>query len=132
MLIQIGKKFDPLSGFARGVYTAITGEYIDLDIPLPGSGVLPRSTEYVAEQKNGFSVYPNPTNDYLFIMTPENSQSEYTITLHDVLGNEVQRHQLSGKETSFSMPLTSLNNGLYILTIKDGNTSILVEKIVKN
>ena len=132
MLIQIGKKFDPLSGFARGVYTAITGEYIDLDIPLPGSSVLPRSTEIVEKQTNGFSVYPNPTNDHLFIMAPENSQSEYTFTLQDVLGNEVQKHQFSGKETKFSLPMTTLNNGLYILTIKDGNTSLLVEKIVKN
>jgi hypothetical protein len=132
MLIQIGKKFDPLSGFARGVYTAITGEYIDLEIPLPGSSVLPRSAEYVPEQTNGFTVYPNPTNDHLFIMAPENSQTEYTITLHDVLGKEVKKQQFSGKETNFSMPLTSLNNGLYILTIKDGNTSVLVEKIVKN
>jgi subtilisin family serine protease len=132
MLIQIGKKFDPLSGFARGVYTAITGEYIDLDIPLPGSGVLPRSSEVVPEKTNGFTVYPNPTSNHLYITAPENSESEYTITLHDVLGNEVQSQQFSGKETSFSFPLTTINNGLYILTIKDGIKSVLVQKVVKN
>ena len=30
------------------------------------------------------------------------------------------------------MPVTSLKNELYILTIKDGNKSLLVQKVVKN
>ena len=119
----------------KGVYIArnILAEYqlgeTEYDDLAKCAVVTPRSE---SSEEHIVSVYPNPTNDHLFIMAPENSRSEYTITLHDVLGNEVQRQQFSGKETNFSMPLTNINNGLYILTIKDGNKSLLVQKVVKN
>jgi PKD repeat protein len=67
-----------------------------------------------------FTVYPNPTKEFLHINSKLNSASEYHYTLLNNLGQIV----LKGRSTSnTTLNLQELNNGLYHLILKNGTSS---------
>jgi subtilisin family serine protease len=67
--------------------------------------------------RNGVTLYPNPTNDFVKITTPEISGGK--LIVHNYLGQEVIRQQLTGSaETTVSME--KLKTGIYLYTIMSG------------
>lgn len=74
----------------------------------------------------GFKLYPNPvTQGKVFIETKENSPKR--ILVFDVLGTQVLETTLLGKELN----LTSLDKGMYILRVFEGNKVATRKLIVK-
>jgi hypothetical protein len=86
--------------------------------------------ESMASASNQVMIYPNPFAEKLFIDTQEefiNSQG-LTFILKNQSGNRITSGYKSGKE--FEIDCSSLQAGIYILTISDG-TKTINRKIVK-
>lgn len=76
------------------------------------------------EEKNMFSVYPNPTSDYLYV----NSEFEIEeISIMDVNGRII--NNLSFVDNK--MYLGNLNQGVYLARIRDVNGHVATQKILK-
>ena len=73
-----------------------------------------------------FQVYPNPTSDWVNITCEKNVEA--VIELSNLYGQIIQRQILRG--TSGQVNLADLQNGIYILTIKNGQKQGAV-KILK-
>lgn len=68
-------------------------------------------------------VFPNPTTGTITIDGCENCKVE----LYDMLGRSVQKQQLN----NYSLDLSSLADGTYLLKIRDEDEIIKIEKIIK-
>ena len=62
---------------------------------------------------NSISIFPNPTSNQLFIET--NTTDKLIIDLYDVNGRNVFSQNVNNKS---NIDVTSLNDGIYTLTIK--------------
>ena len=70
-------------------------------------------------------VYPNPTSKNLNINLNASTNDALSITLFDVLGNEVYNNEiLSTNQFNGTISLDGLSNGLYILKVKHGEQLI--------
>ena len=82
--------------------------------------------EKLLKNKSDFDVYPNPTNDVLFVETCHGAslQSEYRIT------NLMGQTMLIGEITSETqqIDISTLPNGLYLLQIDDKTMKFIIEK----
>lgn len=73
------------------------------------------------------AVFPNPASNYFEITN--NSQSELSVNIYDILGNNVISAEASRlKKQSFS--LTNLNSGVYLVELKSDKQK-LVKKLIK-
>ena len=75
---------------------------------------------------NDLSIYPNPvSNGKIYITTLQNLTKD--IQIYDVLGKNVLSTSLFGKELNIS----KLTPGIYILKIKEGNSSATRKLVVR-
>ncbi|CDF78750.1 hypothetical protein containing pectin lyase fold [Formosa agariphila KMM 3901] len=78
------------------------------------------------EKDLGFSIYPNPVNDIIFI---KNSQiREFDITVFDLNGRVLLYKSVSTTETNIDV--SSLATGLYLIKVKSG-VSEFTQRILK-
>mgnify|MGYP003132456309 FL=1 len=76
--------------------------------------------------ENQFSMYPNPaSNGYVNIVSKVNGEKQ--VAFFDVLGKQVINTTLTGERLN----IAALTSGVYIVKIKQGNTSITKKLIVK-
>lgn len=90
--------------------------------------VVPSALATPSNTLAAISVYPNPTKGIITINLPELG-SESRLTLHDIQGREILR-----KETHASnevLNIESLQEGVYLLTVENGNNKI-TKKIILN
>ncbi|MDG1440813.1 MAG: DUF4465 domain-containing protein [Flavobacteriales bacterium] len=85
-------------------------------------GNYPLSNNHISEYD--LEIYPNPSSEFLFIKT--NNEINYSVTLFNILGEEILEKQMNTKQLNIS----NLPNGQYILKFesKDG---IINESIFK-
>ena len=76
-------------------------------------------------QKEFFEVYPNPTNDFIFI---DSSLPIDKIQLIDIRGREV----LFWNKEMEAYDISVLENGVYFLKIFSKNDLLNIDKILKN
>lgn len=62
-------------------------------------------------------VFPNPATNVVNVLGLFNS-SRSTITITDLSGNEVLRHQWAIRNNALSIPIPNLNSGIYMLRIE--------------
>lgn len=75
---------------------------------------------------DGLSIYPNPTNgDKIYIISKLSLEKE--IEIFDVLGKKILQTTLSSKELNIG----DLNAGVYIIKIREGESSATRKLIVK-
>ncbi len=86
----------------------------------------PVSKREIKAFSDKFSVYPNPVSELLF-MDPLNEEA--TITITDLEGRKVMEKNLGGNQDFID--LTSLAEGLYILSRSTGNSPPSYAKIYK-
>lgn len=80
------------------------------------------------EAKDGFTIYPNPTNGAFFVKNAADEPIDL-LTITDVSGKQLQ--QFSQKKITNSVfNLDGLNTGIYFIQITSGSKSV-VKKIVK-
>jgi len=90
-----------------------------------------RNTTGISE--NNFSskllTYPNPVKDELHIAIIEKQNEKANLTFTDVLGKSVYQKQIL-TDVPNTISLSSLPNGVYLLTVKTTN-GIITRKIIK-
>lgn len=73
-------------------------------------------------------VYPNPTTGLLHIQTPPNSH--VTLSLYDMVGNEVYRSEAQTEHTSID--LSGYAQGIYLVKATNQGHLVAVGKVVKD
>ena len=108
-----------LSSSDAGAFGMNTPAYFCVD----NVGNYPLSAVEISENK--FSVYPNPSSDFINLKSLENNV-EYMISIFDIFGKEIINNLKNPKQIEIS----SFVNGQYILKIetKDG---IINERLLK-
>jgi hypothetical protein len=83
-----------------------------------------------AELEMGIIVYPNPTQDRLFIKMEQNLKKPLHFSLYNLQGKLLIQEQLVAEYESFD--LSSLSTGVYLVHIIDNNGKKVSRKIIKN
>ena len=77
-------------------------------------------------EKNNFKIYPNPTNDFLYINNEDDKSSFNKICIYDYQGKLVSEKI----DTNNKIDLINLNKGIYIVKIET-TKGIYTTKIIK-
>ncbi|MFC2113753.1 T9SS type A sorting domain-containing protein [Bacteroidota bacterium] len=77
-----------------------------------------------------FSVYPNPTNDFLILKTGIYENENLSYQLYSMEGKLLDNHQVTGNETTIEMH--GLSKSTYFLNVIDKQKIIKSFKIIKN
>jgi len=72
------------------------------------------------ENRTEFSVYPNPAQNQLKLMLPNQFSESATIQIINSLGQLVYQNQLP---SSLEVDISNLSNGIYFVKVSDGNQS---------
>ena len=71
-----------------------------------------------------FSVYPNPSQDFLAIQATGLVKNQLLLKLYDLKGRLVRSSTIQQGSTLWYIDIQTLYNGQYILQIENGNSSI--------
>lgn len=86
-----------------------------------------QSTVGIIELSNTsiISLFPNPTNQNVFLNYESNSVGELNITIFDISGKELQRHntQTSLGKNQLKLNTETLEAGIYFIEVADKNSS---------
>ncbi len=88
------------------------------------------SIKSIAEHKE-FNIYPNPFRNNMSIDWKGKAQSDVSIRLVNILGQEVYSTSLQLNTGSNTLQLPALNSGNYILVIRDAEGKSWSSKVVK-
>lgn len=128
ILYNLGNKYHPASGYARSIYTVLTGEYIELDFPKPGSTTLPRSKDEI-NITQGFAIYPNPSKDYIDV-TFGSAGDKKLVSIMSISGLSLKNLNINEKAENVRIDISNLPSGVYILKYSCSN-GIQTRKFVK-
>jgi len=73
--------------------------------------------------------YPNPANDMLNIIAPDNFTLNSKIELYDITGRMVYSSAIKTESNATSISLKEVKQGLYLCVIKNGEEIISSSKI---
>lgn len=84
-------------------------------------------------QVNDLKVYPNPAPAYLTIELSNPQLERLTITLHNMLGQQVLHREvtLTGRDERIRIPMQGYAPGLYNLKVRSGNTININRQIMR-
>lgn len=103
-------------------------EFIGAPFTCPERGTEPEPPLGINDYLNpGVSVYPNPFRES-FVILAEVPFDKAVLTLHDILGREIKRLDVSGSEIEVSRE--SLPAGIYMLRIEQDGEFILNGKVI--
>jgi hypothetical protein len=86
------------------------------------------TTVQVADLNNvPFNIYPNPTNDILYVETP--FEKNFEINIFTTQGTLVQRAQRANASRT-SLSLANLPKGMYFIQIKNDSQTFTTQKII--
>jgi len=79
------------------------------------------------------SVYPNPARHTLSVQLTENVNNPVEIKLTDMTGRLQMQMNYQAEAGLINIPLTKINSGLYLLTVRNGEQQytqkVIVDKI---
>jgi len=81
------------------------------------------------ELKDKFSIYPNPTNNFITIQNKENSTESYDYKIVDLTGRIVKSGNSKFNE---QINVESLTSGNYIIQIQTDSNQFITQKLIKN
>lgn len=80
-----------------------------------------------------WSVYPNPVKEDLYVDIKGMLNANYTIALHDVLGNIIFKiDNTNSNSYRFSLKEYDLNKGFYFIKLTSGNEVFIKKIMIKN
>lgn len=83
------------------------------------------------EEFENFSIYPNPSKGD-FVVQLSSSDSKISIKVNDISGREIYNYNFKNEGIfNQNLKLNNLQNGVYIITVSDGNKKS-VRRIIKN
>ena len=74
-------------------------------------------------------IFPNPAREFINLQLPRTTEDR-KIVLTDITGQTVYLQSLRGNLQNWTVPVSQLTEGIYILEISEGNQIALSEKIV--
>lgn len=84
-----------------------------------------------AQQKNTFSIFPNPANSTVNISTKE-ILNDASIQVSDVTGKTVLTINKLAPSSHFSIPVVNLTKGVYFVQLQSNNKSSTQKLIISN
>ena len=76
-------------------------------------------------------LYPNPTNNYLFLFINPIAENNFTASIIDGLGKVVLTQKNIQPTISYSFDVTNLPKGIYYLRLQNENTSYSEKVVIK-
>jgi hypothetical protein len=78
-------------------------------------------------------LYPLPVIDYLTVKLEDIPADKVTLTLHTIIGNQIEIETEVISETELRVRLKELSSGYYLLAIKDSQTNKVkyIQKVLK-
>ncbi|MCB9225101.1 MAG: M1 family aminopeptidase [Crocinitomicaceae bacterium] len=67
-----------------------------------------------------YSIYPNPTDDSMFIDLSNWQGQQYLVDIYEISGKYIRQHKLSGNTVN-KVSIGDLNSGLYLVILSDSN-----------
>ncbi|MFA6403993.1 MAG: DUF5018 domain-containing protein [Salinivirgaceae bacterium] len=118
-------------------YTPVLGEVYQTLIGIGSQyktdyQLLPRSADDIivtsisSEQLGLVTMYPNPVSN---LLTFENTDGVTSITISNILGQNMNTHSVNN--STISIDMSKLSNGIYIVTLKSADGTMRSERIVK-
>ena len=81
------------------------------------------------------NVFPNPTLGDVNIMISNVKDKNITVSLVDILGNEVKNifeGEVFENNIQISTNLNNLDKGIYLINVSEGNTILNIDKLILN
>ncbi|MBV9963583.1 MAG: T9SS type A sorting domain-containing protein [Parafilimonas sp.] len=80
------------------------------------------------DDNNSIKVYPNPSSNDFHVLLPSFNNEELNLSIFDESGNLIGIHKISSQEFSFG---NELKQGIYLIQIKNGSTTLYKQKVTK-
>jgi hypothetical protein len=133
---QWQKNKTDISGAKASIYTAkTTGNYrVVITKTTTGcSKISPVtrvvvSTCLISSSNNTIKIFPNPSSGDFHISMPSYKNEQYSLSVFDGSGNLIGNKKIASNDFSFG---GELRPGIYLIRVKNGNTVIFEEKIIK-
>ena len=82
-------------------------------------------------KKGNFSIFPNPTNDDVTIITSDDFNDLISVSVFDFMGKEIIKNELLDSKSK-SINFRNFSSGIYLVKFIDKNKNLLaIEKIIK-
>ena len=104
--------------FNPPIVTNTTENQMVTEIPLSLTSII---------EKDGLHIYPNPTQDFLYINIENDRNEARQLKIFDVVGNELLSQPYNQNQSQIDV--SHLPNGMYLLQI-DFNNQLLNEKLI--
>ncbi len=137
---------------AKGARGAIIWDIShDLMETSPGSGIVagnpladtlhqilcPSNPNSITENTNvaiDISIFPNPASDHATIILDLAAEGTYTLTMYDILGQELQTKKFVFTKGSnqIELPLNAIKNGYYFVNIQNEHNSMSKRLVVNH
>ncbi len=119
---------EDISGLASGNYT-VTIKDVNLCTKVETYSV--GTTKTNETDKNLiYKLYPNPTNDNIFVELNSEELAGSEIKVTDITGKVILNHKITIKDSKIELNLRDYNSGVYMMKLEN-NKNIIVRKIVK-
>lgn len=119
-----------LSGYARSIYYALTGER--LRIPLSHTiQTEPRTSNFINFSAGTIASYPNPVtgDEHIVEINTKVYDQKYVISVRDIMGRVLKT--VNGGQGDNILDMTDISNGIYIVEVMAGNERVFTTKVVR-
>lgn len=119
-----------LSGYARSIYYALTGERLRVQLSHTNHSE-PRTSNYNSLQEGKISSYPNPVtgNEHIVDINTNVYDQKYVINVKDVMGRIMKSE--NGGHGENVLDMADVTNGIYIIEVMLGNDRLFTTKVVR-
>jgi Secretion system C-terminal sorting domain len=97
-----------------------------------GPGLYKKDQEMELQNAKLFDaiVYPNPTDDVIYISTNLKTDAEININVTDITGKLITKQTCLTSNNNCSISLGSATKGIYIITITNNKNESIIKKVV--
>jgi len=79
-----------------------------------------------------FTIYPNPSSDFVNLTLPENEGHELTVEVIDLTGRKVLVKNIGSENVKYMLNISELQTGVYTICLYDEGTMVGSSKLLKN
>jgi hypothetical protein len=90
------------------------------------------SAATTSEGRNGFKVYPNPSNGVYTLQGRQSVDGDAEVIISDMQGRIISRQTISGRRMNETIDLSGTSSGIYLLQIRQADGNVWTEKLVKD
>ncbi len=89
--------------------------------------------ENISMRKTNFNIYPNPSNNQIFISIPDDfTKTKTSITITDLIGREYNTITIEKNTLITEINTSEIKNGIYLLQLRNKNAVITERFIIQH